>query len=137
MKNVLRIFVTLGVICFLCLTFEAARAGQPEERAKLLKEYEAADLNKDGYLDENEYKSYISKKFASMHGKEDKRIEKKDTGKREGMEFVTRGKERDQKISFKEFLNGRLRFYNEADANKDSLLSFEEYVRMKMIDPVK
>jgi hypothetical protein len=134
--NGIRILFLFSVIIFLCLTIKAVSAGQTD-REKIIKEYEAADLNKDGFVDENEYKIFLKKKFDSMHNKKGQMIEKNETGKRGGDEFIVTGKDSGHKITFKEFLNGRLRFFNEADANKDRLLSLEEYTRMKLIEPVK
>lgn len=101
-------------------------------REKMLQEFKAADLNKDGYVSESEYKRYIEKKFES-----EETAPKKESSKRQGEEFVVTGKEKEERIKFKTFLNGRLRFFNEADANKDRLLSLQEYTRMMMIDPVR
>jgi Ca2+-binding EF-hand superfamily protein len=134
--NGIRVLFCFSLIFFLCLTLEA-RSADRTDRKKILKEYEAADLNKDGYVDENEYKRFISKKFNSVHGNGEQRTEKNESRKRGGEEFVATEKDKEAKIKFKEFLNGRLRFFNEADANKDRLLSLEEYTRMKMMDPVK
>jgi EF hand len=134
--NGVRILFFFSIIFFLCLTIRAGSTGQTD-REKIIKEYEAADLNKDGFVDENEYKTFIRKKFDSIHNNKGQMTEKNEPGKRGGEEFVVTGKDRDHKISFKKFLNGRLRFFKEADANKDRLLSLEEYTRMKLIDPVK
>jgi hypothetical protein len=134
--NGIRILFFFSVIFSLCLTIKAGSAGQTD-REKIIKEYEEADLNKDGFVDENEYKKFIEKKFNSLHNNKWQMTEKKEPAKGEGEEFVATGEEKERKISFKKFLNGRLRFFNEADANKDRLLSFEEYTRMELIDPVR
>jgi DNA-directed RNA polymerase beta subunit len=125
-----------GLIFSLCLVIKVGNAGQTD-REKIIKEYEAADTNKDGYVDENEYKAFLRKKFDSAHNSRGQKVGKNEVIRRGKEEFAVTGKERDHKISFKEFLNGRLRFFNEADANKDRLLSLEEYTRMKFMDPVK
>jgi hypothetical protein len=134
--NATRIWFSFSLILFLCLTIHTGSAGQTD-REKILKEYEAADLNKDGFVDQDEYKRFISKKYRSVDEGRDQGAEKNKPGERKGEEFIAAGKEKDHKISFKKFLNGRLRFFNEADANKDALLSLEEYTEMRMIDPVR
>lgn len=139
--NVIRMCVSAGLICLLCgaflsLTPGVGIAGQ-SERAKILKEFEAADTNKDGYVDENEYRRFVGKEFKSIDKNKDHRIEGSELATQEGPEFKLTEKERKGKILFKTFLNGRLRFFNEADANKDRLLSLQEYTEMKFMDPVK
>lgn len=132
------ICVLFTVFCLLCFTTPAVSAGQTD-REKIVKEYEAADVNKDGYVDENEYKRFVSKEYEAKEKKEKKKdgVEKNESGQREREEFVTAGEEKTPKITFKEFLNGRLRFFNQADANKDNLLSLEEFTQMMIIDPVR
>jgi hypothetical protein len=132
----IRILIFFSLIFSLFLVIKAGNAGQ-SDREKIIKEYEAADTNKDGFVDENEYKAFLKKKFDSAHNSKGQTVEKNKVVKRGKEEFAVTGKERDHKISFKEFLNGRLRFFNEADANKDRLLSLEEYTRMKFMDPAK
>ncbi len=131
-----RIFFFFSLILSLFLVTKAVNAGQTD-REKIIKEYEAADTNKDGYVDENEYKAFLKKKFDSAHNSKGQTADKSKVVKRGKEEFAVTGRERNHRISFKEFLNGRLRFFNEADANKDRLLSLEEYTRMKFMDPVK
>ena len=132
----LRICFLVSLISLLCLPSLSWGFDQ-SDREKIQKEYEAADLNKDGYVDENEYKAFISGKFGSADKSKNQKTDKNGPAGREAGEFVVRDEGKDYKVTFKEFLNGRLRFFNEADANHDTLLSLEEYTKMRVIDPVK
>ncbi len=111
-------------------------AGQ-NTREELIREYREADLNKDGYVDEEEYRRFIKKRFESMDSNRDEMLERAELKELKKEEFVLTDRNKDRRISFREFLKGRLRFFNEADVNKDALLSLEEYVKMKLMDPVK
>lgn len=134
--NGVRLLFCFSLIFMLCLTPRAWSADR-SERERILKEYKAADLNKDGYVDENEYRRFVRKEYSAMQRQGPERIKKNESPKKGGEEFVVTEKEKEGRIKFKAFLNGRLRFFNEADANKDRLLSLEEYLKMKMMDPVK
>ena len=124
-------WLVFAVMISMFLPFKAG-AVDKINREKMLQEFKAADLNKDGYVDESEYKRYIEKKFES-----EQTAPKNESRKGKGEEFVVTGREKEHRIKFKTFLDGRLRFFNEADANKDRLLSLQEYTKMKMIDPVR
>lgn len=137
--NGIRLLFCFSLIFMLCSTPRAWSTDR-SEREKILKEYKAADLNKDGYVDENEYRRFVRKEYkeySAIQRQGAERIKKNESPKKGGEEFVVTEKERGARIKFKEFLNGRLRFFNEADANRDRLLSLEEYMKMKMMDPVK
>lgn len=129
--KLLGLAVVISMSIAMPLTVKAGSADKIN-REKVLQEFKAADLNKDGYVDENEYKRYVEKEFDSM-----KKGMKNEARKKQGEEFVVTGKEKKQTMKLRTFLNGRLRFFNEADANKDRLLSLQEFTEMEMMDPVR
>ncbi len=118
----------LGVVLLFAFVTEPLFGAHEKELETFSKEkFEAADVNNDGFVDEEEYIEYVSKQRDKVDAPdtEQGKTAGSEESKGVGMEVMEEAK-KDEGQPFKTFLDGRIRFFRELDEDNDRRLSFDE-----------
>ncbi len=120
----------VSVSFFLCFMVESGFGFHEELMETFSKEdFEKANLNKDGFVDEEEFLDYVKKNKENFAGPDNDKTQVIDREKLEEPQteqFIELGKDKDKRTSFKTFMDRRIRFFRELDENNDRRLSFDE-----------
>lgn len=131
--NIRNGFSGLACLCALMVPLGAAAQAQPSVSRQIFSE---VDLNRDGYVDLDEFHKDIVASFHVLDNNRDGYISIEeiraipDKGRVEALlKFMgLSDANKDKKLSFKEVVEARMAIFDQADSNKDGRLSLEEVV---------
>ena len=125
----MRMIGTLIVAAGLALAGSGARADDPAKKYDPRAAFAEADTNHDGVVDHEEFHERIVEIFYSADANKDGFLDAEELKRLAFPEdFTADDKDRDGRVSMREFLRVRFHDYEVTDTNDDGVLSLDEVI---------